>query len=121
MFQTMMETMTNQMNKLVESNATIDSDANLIEQSADCHTEKVTTELMNSKQKLTHVQKSIQSHQEQVNILIFGYYFESCNILLIFSVNLGMPPMKRVLNRHSMMSIKNWNILKRKKSNPAAK
>ena len=77
MFQTMMEnvqeTMANHMNKLVESNAKIGSDADLIKESAGCHTEKITTELIHSNEKLTQAQKSIQCHKEQVNILIFIY------------------------------------------------
>ena len=75
MFQTMMqkmaETMTNQMNKLVESNAKISSDANLIEESSGRQTEKITTELLQSNEKLTQAQKLITCHKEQVNILFF--------------------------------------------------
>merc|ERR1711990_1300653 len=69
MFQTMMEnvqeTMANHMGKLVESNAKIGSDADLIKESAGCHTEKITTELIHSNEKLTQAQKSIQCHKEQ--------------------------------------------------------
>jgi len=69
MFQTMMEkmaeTMTNQMNKLVESNAKISSDANLIEESSGRQTEKITTELLHSNEKLTQAQKLITCHKEQ--------------------------------------------------------
>ena len=129
MFQTMMEkmaeTMTNQMNKLVESNAKISSDANLIEESSGRQTEKITTELLHSNEKLTQAQKLITCHKEQVNILFFIYYFFlilTIRIMIFyFSVNLGLLPMKRVLNRHSMISIKNWSISKRKKSNLVAK
>ena len=77
MFQTMMEnvqvTMTKQMNMLVESNAKISSDAELIKESAGCHIEKITTELIHSNEKLSQAQKSIQCHKDQVNISIFIY------------------------------------------------
>ena len=128
MFQTMMETMaetmTNQMNKLVESNAKISSDANLIEESTGRQTEKITTELLHSNEKLTQAQKLITCHKEQVNILFSIFFFvirTTRKMIFYFSVNLGLLPMKRVLNRHSMISIKNWSISKRKKSNLVAK
>ena len=71
MMETMAETMTNQMNKLVESNAKISSDANLIEESTGRQTEKITTELLHSNEKLTQAQKLITCHKEQVNNLFY--------------------------------------------------
>jgi len=69
MFQTMMETMSNQMKnqlqKLKESNSKIGSNVKQMQESADCHVQKVTTEVMHSKEKLIRAQKSIQSNQEQ--------------------------------------------------------
>ena len=76
MFQTMMETMANQMNKLAESNAKIGSDAALLQESALSHVETMTSEFTQSKDKLTQVKKSMKSHQEQVNtgqFFIFQY------------------------------------------------
>ena len=77
MMETMAETMTNQMNKLVESNSKISSDANLIEESTGRRTEKITTELLHSNEKLSQAKKLITGHKEQVNILFFEYNF--CN------------------------------------------
>lgn len=75
MMETMAETMTNQMNKLVESNSKISSDANLIEESTGRRTEKITTELLHSNEKLSQAKKLITGHKEQVNILFFEYNF----------------------------------------------
>ena len=121
----MMETMANQMNKLAESNAKIGSDAALLQESVLSHVETMTSEFTQSKDKLTQVKKSMKSHQEQVNIgqfCVFQYnniFYILLYIIIIinyFSVNLGIPLMRKVLNRHSMVSMKNWNISKRNKS-----
>merc|ERR1712147_240566 len=76
MFQTMMETMSNQMKnqlqKLKESNSKIGSNVKQMQESADCHVQKVTTEVMHSKEKLIRAQKSIQSNQEQCQSWYFS-------------------------------------------------
>ena len=120
----MMETMANQMNKLAESNAKIASDATLIQESTLSHAETMTSEFTQWKDKLTQVKKSMKSHQEQVNNKVFLSLFNTliyCYAIsstYYFSVNLGIPLMRRVSNHHSMASMKNWSISKRKKSSP---
>ena len=88
MFQTMMETMANQMNKLAESNAKIASDATLIQESTLSHAETMTSEFTQWKDKLTQVKKSMKSHQEQVNNKVFFIAFQYTNILLCYIINI---------------------------------